>query len=184
PRFGTFPSCRPLLTIGMMNRMRTFARWKRPLWRALAGSLMLAVLVAAGIYGWLFADLPSVSEAQLRATRPTTQILDRNGRLLYEMIDAEAGKQIDLDLGGIPQACVQATIATEDSRFFLHPGVDPLAIARAMWQNVSGGGISSGASTLTQQLARNLLMGAEERYQTSYRRKLREAYLAWQLERR
>src|SRR5690606_492413 len=53
PRFGTFPSCRPLLTIGMMNRMRTFARWKRPLWRALAGSLMLAVLVAAGIYGWL-----------------------------------------------------------------------------------------------------------------------------------
>ena len=163
--------------------MRTFARWKRPLWRALAGSLVLAVVAAAGIYGWLFADLPSVSDAQLRATHPTTQILDRNGKLLYELIDVDAGKQIDLELGRIPQACVQATVATEDSRFFLHPGVDPLAIARAAWQNLSGGGISSGASTLTQQLARNLLMGSDERYQTSYRRKLREAYLAWQLER-
>ncbi|MCB0022726.1 MAG: hypothetical protein KDD91_06800, partial [Caldilinea sp.] len=76
--------------------MRTFARWKRPLWRALAGSLVLAVVAAAGIYGWLFADLPSVSDAQLRATHPTTQILDRNGKLLYELIDVDAGKQIDL----------------------------------------------------------------------------------------
>ena len=163
--------------------MDAFTRWKRPLGRALACTMALVAVAAAGAYGWLFTDLPSVSAAQLRATHPTTQIFDRNGKLLYEWIDADAGKQIDLDLGNIPQACVQATLATEDSRFFLHPGVDPLAIARAIWQNLSSGGISSGASTLTQQLARNLLMGADERYQTSYRRKLREAYLAWQLER-
>lgn len=166
-----------------MKGMRTFARWKLSLWRLFVGSLVLVVAAAAGVYGWLFADLPSIRAVHLRATHPTTQILDRNGRLLYEVLDPEAGKQIDLDLGRIPQACVQATVATEDSRFFLHPGVDPLAIARAAWQNLSGGGISSGASTLTQQLARNLLMNADERYQTSYRRKLREAYLAWQLER-
>jgi membrane peptidoglycan carboxypeptidase len=59
-----------------------------------------------------------------------------------------------------------------------------VAIARATWQNLSSGGVSSGASTLTQQLARNLLMDDDERYQTSYRRKVREAYLAFQLERR
>jgi membrane peptidoglycan carboxypeptidase len=52
-----------------------------------------------------------------------------------------------------------------------------------VWQNLSSGGVVSGASTLTQQLARNLFMDADERYQTSYRRKLREAWLAWQLER-
>ena len=166
-----------------MNGMRTYAGWKRIVGRALVGGVLLGVVVAAVLYGWLFADLPAVDSVALRATQPTTQILDRNGKLLYEVLDPNAGKQLDLDLGRIPQACVEATIATEDSRFFLHPGVDPLAIARAAWQNLRGGGISSGASTLTQQLARNLLMGSDERYQTSYRRKLREAYLAWQLER-
>ena len=140
-------------------------------------------LIAFALYTWLFADLPPVTAIELRAARPTTQLLDRNGKLLYEVLDADAGKQLDLDLSRIPAACVQATIATEDSRFFYHPGVDPLAIARATWQNLSGGDISSGASTLTQQLARNLFMDADERYQTSYRRKLREAWLAFQLER-
>ncbi len=166
-----------------MNGMRTYAGWKRIVRRALVGGVLLGVVVAAVLYGWLFADLPAVDSVALRATQPTTQILDRNGKLLYEVLDPNAGKQLDLDLGRIPQACVEATIATEDSRFFAHFGVDPLAIARAAWQNLRGGGISSGASTLTQQLARNLLMGSDERYQTSYRRKLREAYLAWQLER-
>ncbi|MBW7885026.1 MAG: penicillin-binding protein 1C [Caldilineaceae bacterium] len=143
----------------------------------------LALLVGAGaLYWWLFADLPPVSAITQRMARPTTQILDRNGKLLYEVLDPNTGKQIDLDLSHIPEACVQATLATEDSRFFLHPGVDPLAIARAFWQNLSGRTIASGASTLTQQLARNLLMGVEERYEPSYRRKLREAWLALQLE--
>lgn len=148
----------------------------------LAAALFVA-LVATGVYAWLFADLPPVAAATLRAARPTTQILDRNGKLLYEVLDPNAGKQIDLDLSHIPQACIQATIATEDSRFFYHPGIDPLAIARAVWQNLTSRSVSSGASTLTQQLARNLLMDAGERYETSLRRKLREAYLAFQLER-
>jgi membrane peptidoglycan carboxypeptidase len=148
----------------------------------LAGTALVA-LMGVGIFQWLLADLPAVTALELRAARPTTQILDRNGKLLYEMLDADAGKQLDLTLSRVPRACVQATIATEDSRFFYHPGVDPLAITRAIWQNLRSGGVSSGASTLTQQLARNLLMGETERYQTSYRRKLREAYLAWQLER-
>ena len=145
----------------------------------------LALLGIGGIVAawWLFADLPPVTAVELRAAHPTTQILDRTGNVLYEVMDPETGKQLNLDLTHIPQACVQATIATEDSRFFLHPGVDPLAIVRAVWQNFQGRGIASGASTLTQQLARNLLMSPAERYEPSYRRKAREAWLAWQLER-
>ncbi|MEZ4558052.1 MAG: transglycosylase domain-containing protein [Caldilineaceae bacterium] len=66
-----------------------------------------------------------------------------------------------------------------------HPGVDPIAVARAAWQYVAAGGeIVSGASTITQQLARNILMGPEERYDQSPARKLREQWLALRLERR
>jgi penicillin-binding protein 1C len=167
----------------MAHMKRWRSRIKQQGRRLLLAAALFGALVVAGLYAWLFADLPPVTTVELRAARPTTQILDRNGKLLYEVLDPLAGKQIDLDLSRIPQACIQATIATEDSRFFHHPGVDPLAIARAAWQNLTSRSVSSGASTLTQQLARNLLMDAGERYETSLRRKLREAYLAFQLER-
>jgi penicillin-binding protein 1C len=148
--------------------------------------LFLAVtLTAAGLllYRWLLADLPPISTVERRLIRPTTQIVDRNGQLLYEVLDPDAGKQIDLSLDTVQPACIQATLATEDSRFFLHPGVDPIAILRAAWQIYQAGGeVVSGGSTLTQQLARNLLMTPQERYEQSLRRKLREAYLAWRLE--
>jgi penicillin-binding protein 1C len=137
-----------------------------------------------GLYFWLLDDLPPISAASQRLIRPTTQILDRQGRVLYEVLDPDAGKQISLALDDLPRTCIEATLATEDSRFYQHPGFDPIAIARAAWQNYrAGGGVVSGASTLTQQLARNLLMPTEERYEQSLRRKIREAWLAWRLER-
>ncbi len=160
-------------------------------WLALILFLFLGGLLALRLT--ILAELPSVDDLESRLVRPTTRILDRNGRLLYEVLDPNAGKQIDLaadaapgsryGIAGIPDACVQATLATEDSRFFWHPGVDPLAIGRALWQNWrADGAIVSGASTLTQQLARSVLMEPEERYVQSYDRKLREAVLALQLE--
>jgi len=166
-----------------MTRRKWVALFKRHALRLMLAGTAIVALMSLMIFQGLLADLPAVTALELRTARPTTQILDRNGKLLYEVLDPDAGKQLDLTLSHMPRACVQATVATEDSRFFYHPGVDPLAIARAIWQNLRSGGVSSGASTLTQQLARNLLMGETERYQTSYRRKLREAYLAWQLER-
>ncbi len=145
-----------------------------------------ALLVGGGLalYGWLFADLPPVSALEHRVARPTTRILDRNGRLLYEVIDPDAGKQINLALDQIPQTCQDATIATEDGHFYLHPGVDPVAILRAAIQNARSGEIVSGASTITQQLARMLLLDPSERLAPTYERKLREAWLAWRLDSR
>lgn len=136
------------------------------------------------VYLWLLADLPPVRSVETRTVRPTTQIVDRNGRLLYEVLDPDAGKQINLDPSVLPETCVQATLATEDSRFYHHPGVDPVSIGRALVQNWRAGGeIVSGASTLTQQLARTLLLEPAERYEQTVQRKLREAWLAWRLER-
>ena len=146
-------------------------------------AFFVAGLSGYALYIWLLDDLPPISAASQRLIRPTTQILDRHGQLLYEVLDPDAGKQISLGLDDLPPTCVQATLATEDSRFYQHPGFDPIAIARAAWQNYrAGGGVVSGASTLTQQLARNLLLPVEERYEQSLRRKLREAWLAWRLE--
>lgn len=79
---------------------------------------------------------------------------------------------------------VAATVATEDKEFYSHPGYDIFAIFRAFWQNYQSGETVSGASTITQQLARNLLFTPEERTNRSYERKMREAVLAAEITRR
>jgi len=71
--------------------------------------LLLVFVSGLAIYLTLLADLPAVTQIELHQARPTTQILDRNGRLLYELIDQDAGKQIDLRLDSVPQACINAT---------------------------------------------------------------------------
>ena len=147
--------------------------------------LILGMIALAATAWWLLYDLPPISRLEQPELRPTTQILDRNGELLYEVLDTQTGRQLDLTLDQLPQACIQATLATEDRRFYMHAGFDPVAIARAAWQNYRAGGeVVSGGSTLTQQLVRILLFDQNERYEQSYRRKLREAWLAWRLEQR
>jgi membrane peptidoglycan carboxypeptidase len=130
----------------------------------------------------LLAGLPDPTLPLSQAGTPSIVITDRSGRLLYEVIDPNGSKFTPIALDAIPPACRQATIATEDSRFYAHPGIDPLAIARAAWQDLFGGQGFSGASTLTQQVARNLYLSQAERNQRSLRRKLREAWLALRLE--
>ncbi len=114
----------------------------------------------------------------------TTRILDRNGNLLYEILDPTAGRRTYVPLDDISPYLVAATIATEDKGFYSHPGFDPMGIARAFWQNFNSGETVSGASTITQQLTRALLFGPDERSQQTYLRKVREALLAMEVTRR
>ncbi|MBN2358302.1 MAG: penicillin-binding protein 1C [Deltaproteobacteria bacterium] len=83
------------------------------------------------------------------------RVLDRNGVLLRELRSGEGGRSAPL-AGPLPRHVVDALVAAEDRRFFSHPGVDPLAMARAAVQNARAGRVVSGASTITQQLARRL----------------------------
>ncbi|MBV7332377.1 transglycosylase domain-containing protein [Chloroflexi bacterium TSY] len=154
---------------------------RRKILAALAVASVLCGASLVFIYHWALSDLPSVHPNEMRIVHPTAQIRDRHGRLLYELLDPNYGKQLNLNLNSLPQACIQATLATEDSRFFHHPGIDPIAIIRALWQNVRGRQVISGGSTLTQQLARNLFLPPTERYEQTLRRKVREAWLAWML---
>jgi membrane peptidoglycan carboxypeptidase len=155
---------------------------RRPALLATLGVLVCAAVLA---YHFLFSDLPVPGQPGVELSAPTPSILftDRSGRVLYEAIAPDGSKHVPLPLAAIPLACRQATVATEDSRFYAHPGIDPLAIARAAWRNWRGEGPFSGASTLSQQLARNLYLSADERGERTLERKLREAWLAWRLER-
>ncbi|HEX7598283.1 MAG TPA: transglycosylase domain-containing protein, partial [Polyangia bacterium] len=76
----------------------------------------------------------------------------------------------------------QATIAVEDKNFYTNPGLDPQGMLRALWINIQGGETIAGGSTITQQVARSLLL-QDEMAERSLRRKLRESVLAWQITR-
>ena len=122
---------------------------------------------------------------QRSAQFETTRIMDRNGNLLYEIVDPSAGRRSYVPLDKISPYLIAATVATEDQGFYSHPGFDAFGIIRAFLQNYqSGGTIVSGASTITQQLSRALLFSPEERVEQSYQRKIREAILAAEVTRR
>ena len=144
-------------------------------------TLFLLVVLAAAGWLWLFSDLPALDALAERLNTPSVRIVDRHGRLLYEALDEQGGRHAVVSLDFVPLACRQAAIATEDRRFYSHPGVDLEGILRAAWINLRGGSTLAGGSTITQQVVRNLLLEESERGERSLRRKLREALLAWQL---
>jgi len=144
-------------------------------------AILVVLASVVTIQQWLLVDLPHPSELYQYTTAPSTKIYDRHGTLLYEITDPHQGLHTPLTLAEIPQSCIQATIATEDASFYRNPGVDAWAIIRALYINIKGGEVLSGGSTITQQLARNLLLSPEERIEISMTRKLREAILAWRL---
>ena len=145
-------------------------------------SLLLAFLT--GGYFWLFSGLPSLNSLSERLQTPSIRIVDRSGRLLYESISEQGGRHTVIPFDTIPLSLRQAAIATEDRSFYTNPGVDLRGILRALWINLRGGETLAGGSTITQQVAKNLLLEAGERSQRSLRRKLRESILAWQLARK
>jgi penicillin-binding protein 1C len=155
---------------------------------ALFGLIILTLIAGSGLlfsYYSIARTLPSVEDLQARASQfETTRILDRNGNLLYEILDPSAGRRTYVTLDKISPVLLAATIATEDKDFYNHPGFDPWAISRALWENYRTGGEGGGASTITQQLARALLLSPEERAQRTYSRKAREIILAAEITRR
>jgi penicillin-binding protein 1A len=163
-------------------------RWRRLLrwtlrWTFRVG---LVTLVAGGIGGWYGYQW---FEREILSSIP--ERIDRNTQFripLTVRVYAADGERVDqfylerrtwVDVKDLPAHVWQAFVASEDRRFFEHPGVDPIGILRALVVNLRGGSTRQGGSTITQQLVKNLLVGKER----SYRRKLREAVLAWRLER-
>ena len=88
----------------------------------------------------------------------TARIFDANGDLIVELNSQETGARTAVPLDEISPFMIDAIIAQENERFYEDPGFDLIAIARAFLQNIAGGEIESGASTITQQVARNLVL--------------------------
>ncbi len=143
--------------------------------------LLTLALASVGFWFFLLRDLPDPRTIPIRQTGPTTKIFDRNGHLLYEVLPPEGGKRTPLPVGRFPRSLQLATVATEDAHFYSNAGIDMRGIVRAAWANLRAGRVVAGGSTITQQVARELLLSPAERRQRTLRRKLREAILALRL---
>ncbi len=140
----------------------------------------LALGGALSVYAYYAATLPPPEALSGRTLFASTKIYDRNGALLYEVFDPHGGRRTIVPISRISPYLQYATVATEDSTFYTNLGVDPKGILRAFWQNLQGGEIVSGASTITQQLVKNALLSPE----VTFERKLQEAILALEVTRR
>ncbi|MGD9710832.1 MAG: transglycosylase domain-containing protein [Thermomicrobiales bacterium] len=126
-------------------------------------------------------DLPNAAFVTTD-TFQTSRIYDRNGVLLQEIEAPDGGWRTFVTLDQVSQVAIDATVAAEDATFWSHYGVEPMAILRGAFINVSGSG-SSGGSTITQQLARGLYP-EQIGFDISVTRKFKEALAAVELDRK
>lgn len=153
------------------HKMRSHAHWTS-LRRRLAWFTLFCLLLAAGggfVLQW-FGSLPAAALPQ------STQILDAAG-VPISVMQGGVNRQ-PVTLGDISPWLAKATLAVEDRRFYDHAGVDVRGLIRAAWVDVRHLSKKEGASTLTQQLARNLYLTHER----TWTRKLKEAWYAARLE--
>ncbi|MBW2665604.1 MAG: PBP1A family penicillin-binding protein [Deltaproteobacteria bacterium] len=145
----------------------------------LAAAFLSAVVGLAGaflFYRSLVADLPDLRDVRDYEPALTSRVFDRDGRPIGEYY-VERRSLAPMD--EIPDHVVQAFIASEDSAFFEHAGIDYVSILRAAWVNLAAGGETrQGASTITQQMVKGLLLTPER----TYKRKIREMILARRIE--
>ncbi len=136
------------------------------LWVMLFGGIVIA---------WYASELPEIVQSTAFERQPSVTIKAADGTVVARYGDLK-GRTVAI--GDLPKDLVHAVVAIEDRRFYSHPGVDPIGLLRAVFVNVTKGGVVQGGSTLTQQLAKNLFLTQER----TLKRKIQEALLAVWLE--
>jgi penicillin-binding protein 1A len=152
-------------------------RWRRPMF--LIGLAMLAILTGVGV---VFAqtELPAIEDLKqssyICAGDVAAGQCTANNAMARLQDDVD---RVNVPLSEVPPIVSQAVIAMEDRNFYEHDGINPTGIARAFYQNVKGGGVSQGGSTITQQYVKNAFKLSTER---AISRKIKEAVLSVKLE--
>ena len=144
------------------------------------GFFLVAAVACGAALGGVFAmvrDLPQIRALEDFSPSAVTRIYSADQVLLAELYKK---KRDPVPLSEIPEELQQALIATEDRQFYEHSGVDLKGILRAIVRDIIAGEFVEGASTLTQQLAKTLFLTPQK----TLERKLKEAFLSFQLERR
>jgi penicillin-binding protein 1A len=152
-------------------RSRAAPTWRWLRWPVYAFVAFVLLLAVAGAWLWSTTDLPPA-----RSTSGAAVLLDREGNELALL--AQEGLRLEVPLEEMAPVAIDALIAAEDQRFYDHTGIDPVGIARALWNNLTDDSLQGG-STLTQQLVKNAYLNSER----TFSRKVREAVLAVKLER-
>jgi penicillin-binding protein 1C len=141
------------------------------------------LLALAALAVWIRCG-PIAADLLQDVAAPSTTVVDRQGRPLYEALSESGSRLKRIDAASIPPALVAATVAAEDRRFWSHPGVDPLGLMRAAWHDLEERRIVEGGSTITQQVAKLLLQRREPARRRTMAGKMGEAVLALRLEHR
>lgn len=138
--------------------------------------LVLCVAGGLGIYFHFAKDLPNIKTLEDYKPPIVSEVFAADGTKIGEFWKE---RRLIANLSEIPRPLVRAFIAAEDARFFEHRGVDVIGILRALWVDLKAGDIVEGASTITQQITRSIVLTREQ----SVARKIKEAILATRLER-
>lgn len=136
---------------------------------------VLSILTAGGGYLFFSHGLPTVDTLEAYRPPTVTVVQDRNGDVLGEIYEE---RRYVVSLETIPDHVQHAFIAAEDASFWDHGGVDYFGIMRAMLRNLAKGKMAQGASTITQQVARNFLLTRDKKIT----RKIKEVILSWRIE--
>ena len=152
---------------------------KKSLWKrialALATILSLIVLGVIGTFIYFIATAPELDISKIDVAY-SSKFYDKDGEMFADM---GTENRIKVQYEDLPQVLIDAVIATEDARFFEHPGIDLRRIAGAIVANIKHGFGSEGASTITQQVVEHLFLSPEKKLKL----KVQEQWLALQLER-
>jgi penicillin-binding protein 1A len=141
--------------------------------------LLILVGLGAAVAGTVFAvtrSLPNLNSFQPNNNSLTTFFYDAKGKPIGGLVTAE--NRVLVKSSQIPQVMKDAIVAIEDKRFYEHHGVDFQGLARAVWEDIKAGSMVQGASTIEGQYVDNAYLGQ----QRSFTRKIREMWLAWQLD--
>ncbi len=134
-------------------------------------------LVVFGAYLWFAGTLPSAEDIMNRDVAQSTKIYDRTGEhLLYEIAADE--KRTLVPIEEIPAHLINATITAEDRKFYEHHGINYMSIARSIYEDIKCGCKAQGASTLTQQMVRNVILTLDK----TFTRKIKEILLSYAVE--
>jgi penicillin-binding protein 1A len=149
-------------------------------WAALIAIIGIGFGIATiSVVFWTYGrdpKLPNIEKLSDYHPKQVTTILDANGHRIGELFSE---RRSVISLEKIPPIVIDAFVAAEDNKFWTHSGIDYLGMVRALLVNVRSGSAAQGASTITQQVVKNLLLSPEK----SFRRKVQEIILARRLER-